>query len=67
MRAEDLHVAHFTTWWNKANPWIDAENPFWWDFPSKPIVVDSTHVIYPRNTECEEGMAYYEELLRNTN
>lgn len=21
MRAEDLHVAHFMTWWNKANPW----------------------------------------------
>ena len=21
MRAEDLHIAQFTTWWNQANPW----------------------------------------------
>lgn len=27
MRAEDLHVAQFITWWNKANPWMNAPLP----------------------------------------
>lgn len=27
MRAEDLDVAHFTTWWNKANPWTTEPLP----------------------------------------
>jgi hypothetical protein len=27
MRAEDLHVAQFITWWNKVNPWTNAPLP----------------------------------------
>lgn len=27
MRAEDLHIAHFATWWNKANPWTTTPLP----------------------------------------
>ena len=27
MRAEDLHVGQFITWWNKANPWTNAPPP----------------------------------------
>lgn len=27
MQAEDLHVAHFITWWNAANPWMKASAP----------------------------------------
>jgi len=27
MQAEDLHIAHFITWWNAANPWAKASTP----------------------------------------
>jgi hypothetical protein len=27
MRAEDLHVAQFITWWNRTNPWTNAPLP----------------------------------------
>jgi hypothetical protein len=27
MRAEDLHVGQFITWWNRANPWTNAPLP----------------------------------------
>ncbi len=48
MRAEDLHVAHFTTWWNKANPWTTAPLP-----QGLPVRFDGNRFYHPLGGEDE--------------
>ena len=53
--AEDLNVVHPMTGWTTESdvPPDRSSRSFKGDFPPGPIVVDPTHVIYPRNTEYE--------------
>ena len=53
--AEDLNVVHPMTGWTTESdvPPDRSGRSLKGDFPPGPIVVDPTHVIYPRNTEYE--------------
>ncbi len=48
MLAEDLHVAQFITWWNKANPWTNMPLP-----KPLPIQFDGTRAYHPLGGEDE--------------
>jgi hypothetical protein len=55
MLAEDLNVAFPLTYWVTeafASPKTSSKGPLR-DVDAKPIAVDKTHIIYPRNTEYE--------------
>lgn len=59
MRAEDLHVAHFTTWWNKANPWMTEPLP-----QRLPVRFDGNRFYHPLGGEDERdgGALLYLDL-----
>lgn len=59
MRAEDLHVAHFTTWWNKANPWTTEPLPH-----RLPVRFDGNRFYHPLGGEDERdgGALLYLDL-----
>ena len=59
MRAEDLHVAHFTTWWNKAAPWTTAPLP-----QRLPVRFDGNRFYHPLGGEDERdgGALLYLDL-----
>lgn len=61
MRAEDLHVAQITTWWNKANPWAGQPLP-----PRRPVPFDRSRFYHPLAGEDERdgGALLYFNLDR---
>jgi hypothetical protein len=61
MRAEDLHVAQFTTWWNQSNPWKNTPLP-----PALPAQFDTNRFYHPLAGEDERdgGALLYFNLDR---
>lgn len=48
LRAEDLHVAHFLTWWNQANPWAGQSLP-----QKLPVAFEGNRFYHPLGGEDE--------------
>jgi hypothetical protein len=61
MRAEDLHVAQFTTWWNRSNPWTNTPLP-----AVLPVQFDTNRFYHPLAGEDERdgGALLYFNLDR---
>jgi hypothetical protein len=61
MRAEDLHIAQFTTWWNETNPWKSAPLP-----EELPVRFDGNRFYHPLAGEDERdgGALLYFNLER---
>jgi hypothetical protein len=61
MRAEDLHIAQFTTWWNETNPWNTTALP-----AEAPVRFDGDRFYHPLAGEDERdgGALLYFNLER---